>query len=538
MENTHDIGASLNITSNSGLSEIIHNDPDKSPVVQIVDRAEALKRIKNCARPSTINPGAELASRILARRHLFDYTTYTFPSYKPDLMHILICDALMMVVEEQINKLFIFSPPQFGKSELVSRRFPVFWMAKRLDDPIILTSYAEKLAASMVSDTRDIIESEFHKALFPEVMPSSSSRGKANYDLENSRGGIISAGVGGPITGFGAGLGLIDDPLKNYEEAFSENRRRMIYNWYRNVFRTRVWSHGAQVMVMTRWHEEDIAGTLLEKQGNKWATLRITAKAESQDERDEKNGRLFLQSGVPDPLLRQEGESAAPSRYDKASIRELEEDVGPYTWSSQYMACPTTPEGFLFKRDWFESNVYVDTSPVDAMRVWYWDKAGTEDGGTYTVGILMCYDGTKYYIEDMVWGKWAAPERESKILASAEHARTKYSYKYQATIWVEQEPGSGGKESAEATVRNLSGFIVKADKVRGKKHIRWQILITQLSNGNVKIVRGSWNWFLIDKLVNTMVGGKDLDFADAASGALAKLAPRVRAKIRSLMGVD
>ena len=208
----------------------------------------------------------ELLARRIARRHLLPFTKYTYPRYQPELFHRFLADALNDVVEGNCNRLMVLAPPQHGKSELVSVRLPAYWFGRRPDDPVILTSYAASLAHSKSRQAREVVESPSFKALFPNVTTSRTSRAVDNWTLADHRGELVAAGVGGPITGHGALLGIIDDPFENYAQAESATVRENVWQWYRSTLRTRVWEDGAIVLVLTRWHEDDLAGRLLKAQ--------------------------------------------------------------------------------------------------------------------------------------------------------------------------------------------------------------------------------------------------------------------------------
>lgn len=174
--------------------------------------------------------------------------------------------------------------------------------------------------------------------------------------------------------------------------------------------------------------------------------------------------------------------------------------------------------GNIFSRDWFD---IVGAAPVNARRVRYWDKAGTADSGDWSAGVLIARDNDGvYYVEDVVHGQWSALARERIIRQTAELDRANRGH---VTTYVEQEPGSGGKESAEATIRNLAGFDVRAERVTGDKVTRAQPLSAQCEGRNVKLVRGAWTATFIDELTMFPNGAHD-DQVDAAAGAFSKLA--------------
>ena len=172
------------------------------------------------------------------------------------------------------------------------------------------------------------------------------------------------------------------------------------------------------------------------------------------------------------------------------------------------------PQGVLFARDWF---AIVESAPEQARRIRYWDKAATEGGGARTAGVLIAKTSKGlYYIEDVVCGQWSALRREEIMRAIAERDGR------EVAIWLEQEPGSGGKESAEASVRNLAGFSVHADRVTGDKCVRAAPLAAQCEAGSVRLVRGAWNQRYLEELCAFPLGSF-ADQVDASSGAFNKL---------------
>jgi len=401
-------------------------------------------------------------------------------------------------------------------SELVSVRLPAFWMAHRPDDPIILTSYAASLAYSKSRQARNLVESDECRELFPGVKTNPGSRAVDHWELAPPhRGGMLAAGVGGPITGHGAALGIIDDPFENWAQAYSETVRAHVWDWYRTTFRTRIWEGGAIVIIMTRWHEDDLCGRLLLDQGESWEVLRLPALGETQEDRDRRNRRLGIKPGQPDPLGRKPGEPLCPSRYSAEALGELRRDVGSLAWEGQYMGSPTLPEGNRIKRAWLP---IVDAAPAKAARVRYWDLAGSEsDAAKRTAGIRMAgpVDGV-YYVEHAITGKWTTGARNKVIRQVAETDGKAVK------IRIEQEPGSSGLDTARDLVKLLAGFAIRPDRVTGDKDVRLEPFAAQAEGGNVKLVRGDWNGDYIEELC-AVPTGRYRDQADATAGAFNEL---------------
>jgi len=274
----------------------------------------------------------------------------------------------------------------------------------------------------------------------------------------------------------------------------------------------------------TRWNEDDLVGRLLNSPGaSEWTILRLPALAEEQSKRDINNKAYNITKGQPDPLGRSTGEPLTPRRFSRPAMEEIKRDVGPMVWNAEYQGAPTAPEGNTIKREWFERKVPYVPSVNTVYRVRYWDKAATEGDGDYTVGLLMCYDDSTNttYIEDVVRGQWNTARRDNIMEDTAESDEEKYGNT--VAIWHEQEPGSGGKDSAVLTDQRLRRFIVSHVKSSGNKSVRAEPFIQHASAGNVMIVTGKWNEEYIDELCAFPFGEHD-DQVDATSGAYNRLA--------------
>lgn len=433
------------------------------------------------------------------------------------------------------------APPQHGKSELASVRLPAYWLGHRPNDPIILTSYAASLAYDKSRQARDLVESLEYQRLFPGTKTRRDKRAVADWGLRDARGGVVAAGVGGPITGHGALLGIIDDPIEHWEQAQSVTLREKVWEWWQRTFRTRIWEHGAIVLIMTRWHEDDLGGRLLERDRGEWRVLRLPAVAETQEVRDDNAKRLNQPVGRPDPLGREPDEPLCPKRFSEQELKAVRGDVGELGWHASYQGAPRAPEGTWIKRSWFE---VVDGLP-DGIEssVRYWDKAATPGGGAYTCGVLMHRANGTYYIGNVRRGQWATGERERIIRETAEadavlewpdDGNGYHIVDPGPEIWMEQEPGSSGKDSVIASIRNLRGFRVHADRVTGSKLVRLQPFITQAEVGNVKLVRGLWNEAWLNELT-AVPNSRYMDQVDGTSGAFNRVT-RSRPKARSRQG--
>jgi predicted phage terminase large subunit-like protein len=462
---------------------------------------------------------AERANRQAARSSLLGFTRHTFRQYRADPAHELLAEALDAVVRGEITRLIAMAPPQHGKSELTSVRAPAYWLGRRPDAPVILTSYAASLAESKSRQARQVVESTEFAELFPGIVTRRDSRAVDHWELDGRRGGMLAAGVGGPITGHGGLLGVIDDPFENWEQSQSQTIRDKVWEWYRTTFRTRIWEGGSIILIATRWHEDDLAGRLLREQRGEWKVLRMPALAETQAERDDANRRLGLPVGTADPLGRAPGEPLCPSRFSRAALEQLRRDVGSQAWASQYQGSPRAPEGNRFKRHWLP---IVDAAPARASYCRAWDKASLSGAGDFTAGVLVARDQSGlYFVVDVVRGQWSPGERNAVMRQVAELDRQRYGPGVR--IVVEQEPGSGGKESAMATANDLAGYAVYTERPTGSKVVRAEPLAAQCEAGNVRLVRGGWNQDFIEEFLD-FPSGKNDDQVDATAAAFNALA--------------
>lgn len=310
-----------------------------------------------------VNPSAaatELLARRKARGSLIDFTRYTKPDFQPGQHHATIANALERVERGECRRLMIFAPPRHTKSELASRRFPAWYLGRHPDRQVITSTYASEFAQDFGRDVREIVQDDRYQRLFDTSLAAdSTSRGRWHT---NAGGVYFAVGVGGPITGRGAHLALIDDPVKNRQDAESETIRESVWHWYTSTLRTRLMPGGVIVLICTRWHEDDLAGRLLEAQktgGEPWEVVNL-------------------------PAIRMEGgEEAAlwPEWYPMEELNKIRGAIGPRDWLSLYQQTPTVESGTYFKREWMRR--YTD-APEHMTVYMSGDFAVTDGGGDFT----------------------------------------------------------------------------------------------------------------------------------------------------------
>lgn len=384
----------------------------------------------------------------------------------------------------------IFMPPRHGKSEMTTVRYAVWRLERDPELKVIIGAYSQTLANTFSRKARRIASQRL--TLTSERMDSWET---------NQGGGVRAVGVGAGITGQGGDLIIIDDPVKNRKEANSETYRETVWEWYTDDLYTRLEPDAAMILIMTRWHEDDLAGRILASEdAHEWTVISLPAEAEEKD-----------------PLGRKVGEALCPDRYDLEALGNRKR-VLRNSYYALFQQRPLPAEGGMFKSHWFEAVREFPRKDTQYCR--YWDKAGTADDGAYTVGVLMAKSRDNvFYVVDVVRGQWSSLQREQVIKQTAIEDRNLYGNN---TVWVEQEPGSGGKESAEATIRNLAGFTIRAERVTGSKEARAEPYAAQAEAGNVKLIQGDWNQVYKSELA-AFPFGTYADQVDASSGAFNKL---------------
>lgn len=499
----------------------------------------------------TITPEKALQERVRrekARRHLAAFAEYVSPWYRAARHHKLISEYLELVETfvrtrgaTGIGRLLIELPPRHGKSELVSRHFPAWVLGRLPDTRIILASYGADLATSHSRAAREIVTGERFRALFGDrstvemaVQLSSDSRSVEAWELAApNRGGVTAAGVGGGITGKGAHLLIMDDPFKNRDEAESEAQRERVWNWWTSSAYTRLEDGGAVIGMFTRWHGDDWAGRLLramanEPKADRWVVLCLPAIWEESHFEGpwEEYHQMQLRNGVwaerEDLLERRPGAALWPEKYNEQDLDRIRMNIGLYDWEALYQQRPYARSGNFFQREWM---VVVDEPPKPeaiAERVRFWDKAATT-AGDYTAGVLMCrtVDGL-YYVEHVTRGQWQPGDRDAKMLETALFDLSRPGP--HAVQWHQQDPGSAGRDSAEATNRLMAGRGIEArfEAVTGDKSVRAGPLSSMAQGGGLRLVRGGWNAEFMDECAAFPKGRYD-DQVDAASAAFNKL---------------
>lgn len=350
----------------------------------------------------------ELARRQLAKDHLLPLVMRVNPEYQAGWVHKDICEHLEWfsnaVAAGQSPRLIINMPPRSGKSELASRIFPAWHLGRNPAHEIIACSYAGSLANDFSRKVRGLLRDASYQSVFPDVSLAKDSQSVEVWNT-NHAGGYVAAGVGGPITGRGAHILVIDDPLKNRDDAESEGTRQSIWDWYTSTAYTRLAPGGGVIVMMTRWHDDDLGGRLLQQmedgEGDEWKVVKYPAIAEH------------------DELFRMQGEALHPERYPVDALERIKRTIGPRDWSALYQQNPVADDGDYFKKEDFQWFRQQDLPPLEEMNFYTaWDLAiGQKEQNDFTVGITVGVDRQdNIYVVDIQRGRWRTLEIIEKML--------------------------------------------------------------------------------------------------------------------------
>jgi predicted phage terminase large subunit-like protein len=465
-----------------------------------------------------------------ARENLWAFRQYMDPNLTKGWFPQDISEHFQAFYERLINgerpKMVVEAPPQHGKSRGLADF--VAWVAGKSPElRTIYASFSEDLgtAANMYLQ-RMIDDREKYGRVFPKTQISASNvvtavAGSGRYlrnsnflEFVNQKGSFRNTTVRGQINGKSLDLGLIDDPLKGREAAQSKQVRDSTWAWLSDDFFSRFSEYAGLILTATRWHVDDPTGRFLAQFPDA-----IVLKYPAEYVIPRKVPGEPYRSIVKDK--RKVGEPLFPQFKSKAFLAERKKNSTQASWESLYQQSPIVSGGGMFPIDKVRYAQNMPTKEDIKRSVRYWDKAGTEGGGKRTAGVLMhlLKDG-RFYVSSVIKGQWNAWDREAIMKSTAQMDRATWG---RVENWVEQEPGSGGKESAERTIANLAGFSIRADKVTGSKEDRAEPYAAQWQGGNVILhANPKWNVDYVDEH-ETFPAGTYIDQVDAAAGAFAKL---------------
>jgi predicted phage terminase large subunit-like protein len=452
--------------------------------------------------PAVPTPEDFAFSRLIA------YAAYQWPGYKDAAHHRAIARKLEAVERGDIKRLMIFMPPRHGKSMLASEFFPSWYLGRNPSHYVIASTYAQELADDFGRKVKGLIEDPAYSAIFPGVKLAADSQSVKRFHVEGGglevgtaqKGAYYAVGVGGPLTGRGAHLLLIDDPVKNREEADSEIFRKRLKSWYTSTAYTRLMPGARVVVIQTRWHEDDLSGWLLEDHKHEgWDVLDL-------------------------PALSEDGEALWPEQYPVESLERIKAAVGTRDWSALYQQKPAPDAGDYFKREWFR---YYDETP-DLLQIYgVSDYAITSKGGDYTVhGVFGVDPQHNIYLLDL-WRQQAASDVWIDVFLDL------------VDKW---KPVQWGEEQGQI-IKSLDPFITKRSQERGiyvareqftsltDKSSRAQSIRGRMAQGKVYLKRGASYLDVLERELLTFPVGANDDQVDVFS-LLGRMLDKLSSKTR------
>lgn len=421
------------------------------------------------------------------------FLDYVQPSYRRQWFHTLIADKCQALMQGTLgtDKLMIFMPPQHGKSEIVSRKFPAWALGRNPLLKIVGASYSADLAEQFSRSIQRTIDSPEYGEVFPNTYLNSRNvtgdakmgwlRNVEMFETVGFGGFYKAVGVGGSLTGTPADIGIIDDPIKDYIEASSATFRERTWNWYTDVFETRLNNRSRRLLIQTRWHSDDLAGRLLEKEGDEWTVITIPAVREDN-------------SLEADP--RGIGEALWEEEHSLESLKKVELR-SPRTYAALYQQRPTIEGGNIIKSGWFKHISMAEFRSVHTSEpiVFFLDTAYTEKTANDPTGIIAtCRIGSDMYITHGQKVLMKFPELIRFIPQYVE------AQGYTGRSSVRIEPKANG-QSVIDQLKDVTGLnIAPTPSPRESKETRLNAVSPAVECGRVILVDGAWTEAFIDEV--------------------------------------
>ena len=388
-------------------------------------------------------------NRRIAKKSLTKFIEYIDYGVIPAKHHALIIDKLEKVESGEIKRLMLFLPPGSAKSTYASILFPAWYLGRNEGKSIIGASHTSELAERFGRRVRNIVSQQEYSNVFNSTI-SADSAAAGRWET-TSQSEYYAVGVGGSVTGRRADLGIIDDPVKSREDADSELNRNRVWEWYKADFYTRLKPNASVIVIMTRWHEDDLAGRLLQdakEGGEQWEVLSLSMEAEEGD-----------------PLEREEGELLWPEWFTDEMVIQAKRDAR--NWLALYQQKPRPDTGGEFKKEWLQhyrikptaGNKYILVDPAS-------EKKKSSD---YTaIYVLLLGADNNIYILDMIRDKLNLTERaEALFRLHKEHLPLDVAYeKYGMQADIEHIKDKQERENYRFHIAEVGGAMPKNDRIR------------------------------------------------------------------------
>lgn len=410
-----------------------------------------------------------------ARDYLIDFCILTNKNYQPNWHHEVIAKKLESIDSGEFiasgkKILMIFMPPRHGKSELSTINFPAWCLGRNPAKQIITASYSSDLAVKFGGRTRDLVNSSTYKSIFPGVRLKQGDESKGEW-MTNQKGCYVSVGVGGATTGKGADIFEIDDPIKNAEEAESEVYRDKVWEWFKTVAWTRLEPNGVMIVILTRWHMDDLAGRILKDPEFKKITevIEYPALAEKDEE------------------FRTLGEALWPERYSTAELERTRGLLGSKNFSALYQQHPIASENQEFKPHWFKEREPEEVNRLNTRRFLTIDTAISKKAAADYTGLCDNSVDTANFWNLKAWKLKLNPLELIDLLFTLQNNRRYEKIGIEKTIYLDAIKPFLDEEQRK---RNKFLPIVELDHRQVNKEVRIRGLIPRYESGSIFHLKG------------------------------------------------
>lgn len=426
--------------------------------------------------------------------------TFKVPAHV-DLISRLCCAAGF----EGRKRIMVNLPPGHGKSHLVSLWTPTWYLATFPQNLVMLTSYETDFAISWGRKVRDLVKANSAQL---GVSLAEDSKAAGRWHTKHG-GGMVALGTDGAIMGRRPNLLIVDDPVKSAKEANSAVERDRLWEWWQGTARDRLEPNASIVLVMHRWHPEDLCGRLISEMNNggeKWDVVALRALAEEED-----------------PLGREYGEPLWPERFSLEDLEQLKVAVGSHIWESKFQQRPTSPLGNEIKRVWWKFYAEAPAEFDQMIQSWDFNMKKTDDGD-YTVGQVWGRRGAMFYLLDQVRGRMDMPEAMSAVNNMTQRwpmAKAKLI-----------EDAALGPAIFSMMRERIPGLIPIKARLSKTLRVRLQSVAPTIEAGNVLLPKGAtWIGDFLEEAAAFPTGAHD-DQVDAMSQALTYMYPQAQQEVR------
>ena len=418
---------------------------------------------------------------------LYEFMRHTYPGFIEGEHIRKMCEKLMQVEKGECKRLIVTMPPRHSKSDTVSTWFPAWYLGRNPTKRIITSSYSMDLAVDISNAVRNLIQSPDYQRIWNHQMSVDTAKTWKIEHPNNHRPTYVATGVMGGQTGRGSDCFIIDDPIKNMEEALSPTYRERLWRWYQSAARTRLQPGASMIIIQTRWSHDDLTGRLLkmmnEESSEQWDVLHFKA-------------------------IQDDGSALWPEMYDLHELEAIRSAVGSRTFNALYQGMPSTEEGNILKREWWQ--FYESLKEGDTIQSWdtaY--KTGQENDYSVCWTLRKCDTGI--YAIDMLRGKWEYPEMK--------RIAVQHYHQHKPSIVLIEDHASG--QTLIQDLRRSTDIPIKPIRADRDKVSRVNAIANTIEGGRLYLPsEQSWTSTAIEECAAFPSGEHD-DIVDALSQGIA-----------------